>query len=430
VSLTLTILRCPEAVAPEMRTVSGGEYSIGRGADNDWVLPDPERILSKRHCLLAYRAGGWQVADLSTNGTFVNGEAEPIGHGRPRDLRDGDRLRLGAYEIEIGIVAAAAPLDDRAAGADPFVLDPFAANPAPPVELPHEAPFAAAALPADYDPLAPEPAETPFVGPIQPDHSPHLEDAFRPAPLARVLLPEDWDRDAMVPPAVAPVPATPPPAAPPLPAAPAPVPPAPTAMPAGDLWAAFLRGTGLKDVCPADPAATMETLGAAFRTIVSGLRQALIARAAIKGEFRIEQTMIRARGNNPLKFSADDEDALLALLGVGRHSEMEVVEAVADALRDLRLHEVAVIAAMQKAVRALFERCNPEKLRLAAEQGGISLVPMQKKARAWDMFEALYPQLTAALADDFDTVFGKAFARAYEQAFAEARGREDEGGRP
>jgi type VI secretion system FHA domain protein len=450
VSLTLTILRCPDSAAPEARELPGGEYSIGRGAENDWVLPDPERILSKRHCLLAYRAGGWQVADLSTNGTFLNGEAEPIGRGRPRDLRDGDRLRLGAYEIEIRIAEAPAALHGRAAGAEPFALDPFALRPAAPAEpfedplLPHEPPFApglasSAALPPDYDPLAPEPGEAPFAGPIQSDHSPHLEDAFRPAPPARILLPEDWDRDLMAQPAAAPVPpAAPPPAAPPMasiaapspPAAPAPVPPASAETPAGDLFAAFLRGIGLKDVCPADPAATMETLGAAFRTIVSGLRQALIARAAIKGEFRIEQTMIRARGNNPLKFSADDDDALLALLGVGRHSEMGVVEAVADALRDLRLHEVAVIAAMQKAVRALFERCDPAKLRLAAGEGGLSLVPMQKKARAWDMFEALYPQLTAALADDFDSVFGKAFARAYEQAFAEARGREDESGRP
>jgi len=66
---------------------------------------------------------------------------------------------------------------------------------------------------------------------------------------------------------------------------------------------------------PADPAAALEALGAAFRALVSGLRLALIARSAIKGEFRIEQTVIRSRGNNPLKFSADDDDALLALLG-------------------------------------------------------------------------------------------------------------------
>src|SRR5215813_738617 len=83
-TLTLSMLRCPDRVAPETRELRGGEFSIGRGSENDWVLPDPERFLSKRHCLLAYRSGGWQIADLSTNGTFLNRDTEAIGHREPR----------------------------------------------------------------------------------------------------------------------------------------------------------------------------------------------------------------------------------------------------------------------------------------------------------------------------------------------------------
>jgi type VI secretion system FHA domain protein len=168
----------------------------------------------------------------------------------------------------------------------------------------------------------------------------------------------------------------------------------------------------------------MEALGAAFRALISGLRLTLIARSAIKGEFRIEQTMIRSRGNNPLKFSADDDDALLALLGAGRRTEMGAAEAVADALCDMRLHEIATIAAMRSAVRAMISRFEPSKLRLTAEQNGLNLVPAQRKARAWDVFEALFTQTSHALTDDFDSVFGRTFARAYEQALREARERE------
>src|SRR5207245_3571434 len=108
--------------------------------------------------------------------------------------------------------------------------------------------------------------------------------------------------------------------------------------------AAFLPGTGLPDARPADPAATMEALGAAFRALVCGLRMTLIARSAIKGEFRIERTMIRSRGNNPLKFSADDDDAMLALLGAGRRMELGDADAVADALSGILLNECATIA--------------------------------------------------------------------------------------
>jgi len=181
----------------------------------------------------------------------------------------------------------------------------------------------------------------------------------------------------------------------------------------------------MTDVRPADPAGMMRSLGQAFRTLVSGLRSVLIARASIKSEFRIEQTMIRARGNNPLKFSAGDDDAVAALLGTGRRTDMTASAAVADALKDIRLHELASMAAMQSAVRTLLDGLDPAKLRAQADQGGgMSVLPAQKKARAWDAFEALHTRTVHALADDFDSVFGKAFARAYEQALDEVAARE------
>ncbi|WP_137181641.1 type VI secretion system-associated FHA domain protein TagH [Roseomonas sp. AR75] len=464
--LTLSTLRCPDSVAPETRSTGGGEFTLGRAPDNSWVLADPDRHLSKRHCVLAFRNGGWQIADTSTNGTYLNREGDPIGQGQVRDLRDGDRIRLGAYEIELRIeedaigTTPSAPASAFGAG-NPFDDDPFAAAPQaaqpttpPPPSWRDEDPM----LPPDFDPLAPQEAD-PFAGPSLADHSPAVSDAFRPpaATPGAPLLPDDWDLDEpLLPPAA--------PAAPPPPPAPAPTPPgafappeppppqpppfvesappafapppaaaatptAPIAPPvsaAGDgaLLAAFLRGAGVPGARIEDPAATMEALGGAFRALVSGLRAVLIARAAIKGEFRIEQTMIRARGNNPLKFSADDEDALAALLGTGRRAGMAPAESVAEALRDVKLHELASMAAMQKAVREMLAQLSPEAAQHAAGSGG--LLPVQRKARAFEAFEAQHAALVAALADDFDSAFGKAFARAYEEALREAAARPEE----
>jgi type VI secretion system FHA domain protein len=457
--LTMTVLRCPDTVAPETRSVSGGDFSVGRGPGVDWVLPDPERLLSKRHFAVAYRSGIWQLADTSTNGTFLNRDVAPIGAGDVRNLRDGDRVRLGAYEIEIRLVEeVAARSGTPSAGspfADPFAMDPFA--PSRPQRNAFDEPDhrgariapTAAQLPHDFDPLAQDPAETPFRGPTQADHSPVMEDAFRPpqsvgqAPLhggvipADDLLPDDWDKDLLegigspaatpAPPPrpirKAPAPPNPPEAAT-LPSTPPPAPPKPAASDTAVL-AAFLEGAGLPEAKPADPAATMRELGKAFRELVAGLRAVLIARAAIKSEFRIEQTMIRARGNNPLKFAADDEDALAALLATGRRTDMAPHEAVADALRDIRLHELASMAAMQAAVRSMLDGLDPASLRAKAEQGGaMSLLPVQKKARAWDTYEALHARTVQALADDFDSAFGKAFARAYERSLQETSAKE------
>ena len=480
--LTMTVLRCPDAVVPETRNVMGGEFSVGRGPGVDWVLPDPERLLSKRHFAVAFRGGVWQLADTSTNGTFINREADAIGAGDVRSLRDGDRLRLGAYEIEVRLTEDAIAHAGGGAGsspfADPFAMDPFRAarpqrNPFDEPDHPSlHTPRTDAQLPQDFDPLiGPDLRESPFQGPTQADHSPVMQDAFRPsAQVGQVplhssgiipgddLLPDDWDKDLMegISPsadAVAPRPVVrepPPPVkqpvakpeaipsfdepAEPEPApvvarrAPSPPPPKPeqdVAADDGELLVAFLKGAGMEDARLKDPPATMLALGRAFRNLVAGLRAVMIARASIKSEFRIEQTMIQARGNNPLKFSADDDDALAALLGTGRRTDMAPHEAVAEALRDIRLHELASVAAMQAAVRSVLEGLDPVKLRVAAEQGGgMSLLPAQKKARAWDAYEALHTKTVQALADDFDSVFGKAFARAYERSLQDVSTKE------
>jgi type VI secretion system FHA domain protein len=259
------------------------------------------------------------------------------------------------------------------------------------------------------------------------------------------LLPADWDKDLLegIAPGAGAVPSRPEPEPPPAPIASEPAEheeshePAPLVVrarpperePAPEdtgLLAAFLEGASLQDEELKDPPATMRTLGKVFRNVVAGLRAALIARAQVKSVFRIGQTMIQARGNNPLKFAAGDDDAMVALLGAGRRSDMAPDEAVAEALRDIRLHELATMAAMQAAVRAVLQGLDPMKLRVAAEQGGISLLPAQRKARAWDAYEALHARTVQALADDFDSVFGRAFARAYERALEEMAAKERE----
>ena len=434
--MTLSVLRCPDAVPPETRTAQGGEFSIGRGPDNSWVLPDPDRYLSKRHCVLAFRGGGWQLADTSTNGTFLNREDIAVGVGVIRDLRDGDRIHLGTYEIEVRLEESDAHhAPPGAGGRDPFALP--AANPfdddllAPPLDARagpsgSVSPDAESArLPGDFDPLAAED----LLHPTQPDHAPSTSDAFRPPSPTPSLLPDDWDLGDEPPAQPAPkAPPAPPPTAAPPQASPA-TPPAahrgPQAADDHELLDAFLAGAGMPDAVPPDPMAAMHALGAAFRALVAGLRTVLIARSALKGEFRIEQTMIRARGNNPLKFAANDDDALAALLGAGRRAEMAPADAVADALRDIRLHELASVAAMQAAVRALLDGLEPGAIRASANaRGGLSALPVQRKARAWDAYEALHARTMAALSDDFESLFGRAFARAYERALRDIGGKE------
>jgi type VI secretion system FHA domain protein len=154
----------------------------------------------------------------------------------------------------------------------------------------------------------------------------------------------------------------------------------------------------------------MRTAGTMLRAAVAGLRALLIARADVKREFRIEQTMLRATNNNPVKFAATEEQALAALLdprGNGLAALKETVD-------DLTAHQVATLAATQAAARALLDRLAPGPLE--AEDPGGGLLPGAREKRLWEAYRRRHAQLLEQFEDDFDSAFGKAFARAYEQA--------------
>lgn len=408
-TLKLVMIRCPDNVAPQRREVRGGEFSIGRGQDNEWVIADPERHLSKRHCRLVYSAGDWELHDLSTNGTFLNQASDPIGRGAVQKLRHGDRIKFGLYEIEVTIDEEERGASDRGIAMRDSDLRAYDDGGSPVAGAAPDVP-GSPILPPDFDPLAPE--REPFAGPTQPDHTPALQSAFHQAPVRAAIIPDDWDVDL-------PGASRPGTASPRLDVAP---PPASGHSPAvatgtdAELASAFLRGAGLSQTTLPHPEKTLERIGAALRATVSGLRQTLMARASIKDEFRIVQTMIRPTGNNPLKFSLDDDDALATLLGTGRRGGMPVDDAIAEAFDDLRMHELATVSAMQEAVRILLAQFEPASIERKSAGNGLQIHPAQGKAKAWDAFVQLHKGVTQALSDDFDSVFGKAFARAYEQA--------------
>lgn len=226
-------------------------------------------------------------------------------------------------------------------------------------------------------------------------------------PVGAARLPTEAPAHAA--PVVTPAPATPTP--------PASVAAAPAAATSERLLAALLEGAGLPDAEPRDPEQAMRALGAAFRAMVKGVRDAQRTRRTVRGEFRIAQTSFT---QNPLKVAIDDDDALEALLGAGRRGGMTPPKAVEEILLEIVQHELATFAAMQDAVRVLVDSLAPERLRAQAEQaGGLTVLPAQRKARAWDLFEAEHARVAEALRDDFDSVFGKAFARAYERVMSE-----------
>jgi len=80
-------------------SVEGG--TIGRSADNDWVLPDAQRYVSAHHARVQFREGHFYLQDVSTNGVYVNDDMEPLAKRGSAGYRlaHGDVLRIGEYHI-------------------------------------------------------------------------------------------------------------------------------------------------------------------------------------------------------------------------------------------------------------------------------------------------------------------------------------------
>jgi type VI secretion system protein len=85
------------------KSLDRGSINIGRAVHNDWVLQDPERILSKHHCTVAYQNGGYVLTDRSQNGTFFNEADQRIPKDQTISLQDGDHFVVGEYEIAVTV---------------------------------------------------------------------------------------------------------------------------------------------------------------------------------------------------------------------------------------------------------------------------------------------------------------------------------------
>ena len=454
--------------------------TIGRLADNSWSLPDP--YVSSRHAVIRYRDGTYYIEDTSTNGVFVNSPDNQLVKGQPYALHSGDWIFIEPYEIRVSITSdapksASSPFDGffgpvpgpSTPPGDLRVSDPFG-DPLPPPMPGRSRGMPAADIFGSPDPLPVvdeevdplkalgfgEPKRTPQNVPSAADlgrNSPLSEHYQAPQPVpapppgeprAPGFIPLDYDPLApdaslpgVAPPRRAPVPAKPvaprPPAqhgsAPP-PAAPAVPRPEPRRAPAraegGDL-AAVLAGAGLEHV--AATADLARSFGQILRVVVAGVMDILQSRQRIKSEFRMGVTTFKPADNNPLKFSANVDDALHNLLVKRNAAYLGPVEAFEDAFDDLRHHQMAMLAGVRVAFEAMLADLDPDRLQeefdRQLKKGALLSVPA--KMRYWDLYRDKIHDMVKDPETTFRDLFGEEFAKAYEEQLRrlKAQGRGD-----
>ena len=450
---------------PVSYSVDNVGFEIGRAQHLDWTLPDPERLISGHHAEVRYDNGVYQLHDVSRNGTLLNGASSRM--KSPYQLAHGDRLQIGHYIIAVeitdsgGVFSDAAP--QPASVASDNIWDMGGSSPAPVdrrafkqeqrpesrapdfanqhLDLPAysapdarpgkpqgvESPFESAPADAPLPRAAPIPPVPPAVNPPQVDEQqsargwqpPFQGETFGGAQATPPPQPPQQ-----------PAPASPPPAQqPPVPQAaqtPKPPPvvqsPAAAALPQGGAVDARLFFAAMADAAgvPVEtfttraPIEVAQEIGAVLRCSADELTSLLKARAAAKKLAKSSnRTMISASDNNAMKFIPSTVEAMEIMFAQNRPGYMSAAESFKSSFEDLKKHEYATYAAMQKALARLLEGLSPEAIESKIKTGGVM---GSKKSKAWEVFVERWDAQTEPHENGMLDVFLSHFAEAYDDA--------------
>lgn len=81
---------------------------LGRDEKNEIPLPDPFKVVSRKHAKVIETEGILQLVDLEApNFTYLNDEK--LNPNEEYSIKSGDKIKIGEYEIELEIVLAEAP---------------------------------------------------------------------------------------------------------------------------------------------------------------------------------------------------------------------------------------------------------------------------------------------------------------------------------
>ena len=364
--------------------VGGG--GIGRAHDNDWVLADPLRYLSAHHARVQFRDGAYYLLDISTNGVFVNDGTVAIGRRAPYPLRDGDRLRMGDYQLAVGIEAERGEAPE-ASGIFPIAPDPLTAN-----SIVSRGDIGVELNVRDL--LRP---------PALPEESAGGGDAFAPATLSDDAGLLAFDSGQHAPPAELRAPAA---------ARREPRLADRSAENAAGIEA-FCRGAGI-DVkqLPVDAAARMLQLaGVLLREALVGLKGLALAQREIRDQVHIE---VGKEDPQHIGLTGLPVDDLLLRLMIGHdRRDLDAVQWVRDMLASTRRHDLATMRALHSALGEFLARLDPRALaQIDGRPSGAATGNGDSSGLA-----ARFRSITEMPAGRFPHLFAEAFARAFVAAF-------------
>ncbi|MGB9094889.1 type VI secretion system-associated FHA domain protein TagH [Erwinia sp.] len=348
--------------------------TIGRSVDNDLVLPDDERAISRLQAVVHVASSG--DCRLTSHGSVIavlHNQA-PLSRGSQIALQHGDLLGIGDYQIQVSDPARAdeKPFSD----VDPLSL--FSED--------HSLPADPLGILLEEEPLLIPPSDGQTaeqmaartarqndarlgIEPLSYD-APHNERAVTDCNSERLL-------------------------------------------------AALMEGMGLEHG-QGKPDLTEDQLritGRMLSLFSQGTVALLSSRSILKRGVKAEMTMILNEANNPFKILPSGKTVLMQIYQSQMPGFMPPEQAVRDALVDLQAHQLGMIAGIRAIIAAMLQSFNPQRLEDHAKREGALPkfgLPGSKKAAMWEAYQRHYQNTSGEIEDDFHTLFGDAFLQAYD----------------
>ncbi len=431
--LQMTLIQSPKGIEvnESARVIQAHELQLGRGKDNDWVLEDPQRILSAKHCRIFTEGNTGYILDLSTNGTFVNDSNDAIGKGNIATIQHGDQIKAGSYSFKVAIfenaddpitpTPANGEQTDLALNFSPTELDLlgaeyddwanlqgedqqlFAEHTAPTPEslnaLLDEQPFLdeCMALPVAREPATESPdgyrvAQVPWRPPIEQEPLASVSDARVRNEAASFRSTSALQADE-----------------------PQQVPLLTQALASEEIELLTALGLNNNRWTPNELSQFKTKLALMARECLHGLMRINRVRDDFKNKMKVSVTTIRSEGNDPIKFAASFEELLESLFTRSTDAYLDPVASVRGNMKAISQHETAMVAGFQAVIQALVAELNPESIEIEAEQKKSLFFSRTRLYRtAWWEYKRRYQKKFSNYALESALSKSSVFAEAYE----------------
>ncbi|WP_077342406.1 type VI secretion system-associated FHA domain protein TagH [Pseudocolwellia agarivorans] len=409
--------------------------TLGRSENNDWHLPDPEKVVSGVHAKVERQVDGFFIYDLSTNGLFINRSVEALGKDKAHKLAQDDLLTFGDYEVSVTLVEQQNSLNSNDIShqtpIDNYVPEELASSEIQGIN--------SVKLADDLFSLDTNTVES------MPVVNNNLDDYFE----APQSIPEEWDEDFLnisstkttsipsidletavhqpvkqhtpeaVPQKVHQKVASTPQMTFEEPIVKKPVLQSSTLASNTSGQQAFLEGLGVSPDMTSDTVTDqlMHEMGECMKLMLLGLMESLRNRSNLKNEFRVNQTTFQQKENNPLKFSASIDDVFQNLFLRKSTSFLPAHKAVTEAFNDTKKHDIALTAGALGEIKGILSQLDPNGIENRDLNDSVldNVLPGHKQLRYWKLYKTLHSDITNEISNQGSSALSDDFVRAYDK---------------